>query len=122
VRTVPTAKKDGPPVGKIVGGVSLLAAGAGAGVFSVVAYDDASQAYKAYNTKINGATGDKQRERLAQTYYDENVVPSRNLLYGSAIGSGLFLAGGIVVLAIDERLPILAPAPGGGMVLWNGRF
>jgi hypothetical protein len=114
--------RTGPPIGKTVAGISLLAAGAGAGVYGVIAYDSAARAYDAYVTKIDGAGIDKQRERLADEYYDDSVVPRRNLLYGSTIGAGVFLAGGIVVLVIDERLPILAPAPGGGMVLWSGRF
>ncbi|MES2644475.1 MAG: PEGA domain-containing protein [Myxococcota bacterium] len=114
--------RSGPPIGKTVAGISLLAAGAGAGVYGVIAYDSAARAYDAYVTKVKGAGIDKQRERLADEYYDDSVVPRRNLLYGSTIGAGVFLAGGIVVLVIDERLPILAPAPGGGMVLWSGRF
>ena len=114
--------RDGPPVGKTIGGVSLLAAGVASGVFGAVAYDGAYQAYEAYSTKVNGAGADKQQQRLAEDYYDDTVVPRQNLFYGSAVGAGLFLAGGIVVLVIDERAPALVPAPGGGMLLWSGTF
>ena len=113
---------DGPPVGKIVGGVSMLAGGLGSGAFSVLAYTQATRAYTDYNNKVENAGDDKQRQRLADDYYDSTVVPRRNLFYGTAAAGGLLLAGGIVVLAIDDRLPTLAPAPGGGMLLWSGRF
>ncbi len=114
--------RDGPPVGKTIGGVSLLAAGVASGVFGAVAYDGAYQAYEAYSTKVNGAGADKQQQRLAEGYYDDTVVPRQNLFYGSAVAAGLFLAGGVVVLVIDERAPALVPAPGGGMLLWSGKF
>ncbi len=114
--------RRGSPVGKTIGGVSLLAAGAGAGVYGALAYRSAAQAYDSYAAKFDNAGTDKQRQRLADEYYDDNVVPRRSLLYGSAIGSAVFLAGGVVVLVVDAHLPIFAPAPGGGMVLWNGRF
>lgn len=114
--------REPKPVGKTIAGISLLAAGAGGGVYSFLAYDRAALAYEAYSAKIEGAGGDRQRQRLADEYYDENVAPRQTLFYGSAIGTGLFLAGGVVVLVVDERAPTLVPAPGGGMLLWSGRF
>ncbi|MFN7145284.1 MAG: hypothetical protein ACK4YP_16040 [Myxococcota bacterium] len=114
--------REPKPVGKTLAGIGLLAAGAGGGVYSLLAYDRAASAYEAYSAKIGGADGDRQRQRLADEYYDENVAPRQNLFYGSAIGTGLFLAGGVVVLVVDERAPTLVPAPGGGMLLWSGRF
>ncbi len=109
-------------VGKVIGGVSLLAAGVGAGTFGAIAYHQASRAYLTYNNKLEAAATNRQLQRNADDYYDETVVPRTNLFYGSAIGSGLFLAGGALVLVIDERMPAFAPTPGGGMLMWNRRF
>lgn len=110
------------PVGKTVGGIALLAAGVGGGVYSWFAYEQASRAYDSYGEKLDEAGADKQRQRLADDYYDDNVVPRQTLFYGSAVGTTLFLAGGVLVLVVDERAPTFVPAPGGGMLQWSGRF
>jgi hypothetical protein len=123
-RATSTAEVDRPrkPIGKTLGGIGLLTAGVGAGVYTIVALDATEHAYSAYNAKVDAARGDQRAEHAADTFYDDNVVPKRNLFWGSAIGSGLFLAGGIVVLVVDDHLPAFVPAPGGGMLLWSGRF
>lgn len=108
-------------VAKAVAGVSMLAGGVGASVFGVVAYDQTARAYTGYTAKIDGAST-REDVRAADAYYDEYVVPRQTVLYGTAIGAGALLAGGVVVLLIDERLPTPVPTPGGGMLLWTGKF
>ena len=117
------AREPVPPakVAKAIAGVGMLAGGVGASVFGVVAYDQTARAYNGYTAKIDGANS-KNDVRAADAYYDEYVVPRQTVLYGTAIGAGLLLAGGVVVLVIDERFPTPVPTPGGGMLLWTGKF
>jgi hypothetical protein len=116
------ANRTGPPVGKTVAGVSLLAVGAGGGTWSALSYVQAANAYESYTRQVDRAGNDKQLQRLADDYYDEKVVPSRTMFYGSAVGAGLLLTSGVIVLAVDSPTPTFVPAPGGGMLLWSGRF
>ncbi|MFZ5476542.1 MAG: hypothetical protein ACOZNI_07160, partial [Myxococcota bacterium] len=115
------ARADGT-VGKTVGGAGLLALGAAGGVGTVLAFDSTSQAYVAYEAKVDAARGDRLQQKKADEYYDQTVVPRRNLMYAAGAGTALFLAGGVTVLLLDEGGPTLAPVPGGAMLGYTVSF
>jgi hypothetical protein len=110
------------PVARTLGGLALVGLGAGSGVASFVAYDSAQQAYDIYKGKLATAGTDARQQDRAESYYDAQVVPRRDFMYGAGAGAVALLAGGVVVLVIDSDGPAFVPAPGGGVLLWSGRF
>lgn len=113
-------EKDGEKSGlggKDIAGISLLAAGAGAGGAAVYLYTVA-----AHDVVVWEAKDDAGRDKEADGWYNNHVVPSYMRFYGATIASGVLLAGGTVLIILDVDGPIVAPIPGGGMVGWTGRF
>lgn len=129
-----SSKREEPPTdddhtkhgktGRTIAGTSIMVLGAGAGGAGVYFYDRTQVAYDAYNAKLTAAKEqeDPALREQANTFYDHTLVPRRNLMYASAGTSVVCLATGLTLVLVDDRLPILAPIPGGAMVRWHLSF
>ena len=119
-------EKDSKPgkVGRTIAGTGLLALGAGAGGVGVYYYDRTQVAYDAYNAKLTAAKAQDNPalRQEANNFYDKTLVPRRNIMYASGGASLLCLASGITLVLVDDRLPVLAPLPGGAMMRWHLSF
>lgn len=112
----------GGEVAKNVAGISLITLGVGGGAVSVLLYDQASRAAVAYERKTTAARDNPDVRKSADTYYDDVLVPSYTRFYGASLGSGVLLAGGVVLVILGVDGPMIAPIPGGGIFTWSGRF
>jgi hypothetical protein len=115
-------KGGGGGVATKVAGISLIGLGVGGGVASVLLYDQASLASAAYDKKTEAARENPDVRDAADTYYDEVLLPRYMRFYAASIGSGVLLAGGVVLVILDVDGPMIAPIPGGGVFTWSGRF
>ncbi|MFZ5476543.1 MAG: hypothetical protein ACOZNI_07165 [Myxococcota bacterium] len=112
-------KKSGGGAGKDIAGISLIAASAAGGVATWVTYNQASQAYDSWEAKKDAVA--ENPELKPAEYRTDVLIPRMNLFYATAGGTALLLAGGVTLVLVDEG-PSVAPLPGGGAILWNGRF
>jgi len=109
--------------GKDIAGVTLLGLGVGGGVASVFLYDRYAQAAEAYDKKWAAGKDDADLKDAANAYYNDVMIPRYGQFWVGAGASGLLIAGGVVLIAVDAEGPMVAPLPGGGgMFTWSGRF
>jgi hypothetical protein len=118
--TVKPEKKKGGGAGKDIAGISLIALSAAGGVGTWWTYQSATQATESWEAKQEAAGENPELE--PKEYREDVVVPRYNLFYATAGGTALLLAGGITLVLVDDGGPSFAPVPGGGALLWNGRF